>query len=168
MWEGHGSRQKHCKVLALIISRGYQILQFLYAKLELFFPSPFLHRNCLEADSDRMMPYLQDLRLYFAAFISNIINSLPQGRDRSRLFSPEMRYSLFYVFANWCDLFTIIMTDSDQELRCLFLQLLSLLLFTHPCCCLHIYAQAEPLQPPVGQRPDGNVCLAVLWHSLPP
>ncbi len=68
-----------------------------------------------------MMPYLQDLRLYFAAFISNIINSLPQGRDRSRLFSPEMRYSLFYVFANWCDLFTIIMTDSDQELRCLFL-----------------------------------------------
>jgi len=76
---------------------------------------PFDLRNCLEAESDRVIPSLQELRLYFAAFISNIINSLPQGKDRSRLFSTEMRYSLFYVFANWCELFAMIVTDSDQQ-----------------------------------------------------
>ncbi len=76
-----------------------------------------IHRNCLEAENDRVMPYLQDLRLFFATFISNIINSLPQGKDRHRLFSPEIRYSLFHVFSNWCGLFGIVLSDSDQDVR---------------------------------------------------
>lgn len=73
-------------------------------------------RNLLEAESDRVMPYMQDLRLFFATFISNIINSLPQGKDRHRLFSEDMRYSLFHVFANWCGL---MLSDSggDQDVR---------------------------------------------------
>ncbi len=72
-------------------------------------------KNCLEAENDRVMPYLQELRLFFATFISNIINSLPQGRDRFRLFSPEMRYSLFHVFANWCGMFGLVLSDSEQQ-----------------------------------------------------
>lgn len=64
-----------------------------------------------------MMTYLQDLRLFFAMFISNIINSLPQGKDQSRLFSQEMRYSLFQIFSNWCGLYGLMLSDSDQEAR---------------------------------------------------
>ena len=74
-----------------------------------------IHRNCLESENDRIMPYLQELRLFFATFISNIINSLPQGRDRHRLFSQDMRYSLFHVFASWCGMFGIVLAESEQD-----------------------------------------------------
>lgn len=73
-----------------------------------------LHRNYLEAENDREM---QEMRLSFATFISNIINSLPQGKDRFRLFSQDMRYSLFHVFANWCGMFGIILSNPQEGVR---------------------------------------------------
>ena len=64
-----------------------------------------------------MVGYLTELRLYFAALIANMINSLPKGEARLRLFSPEMRYNLFYLFANWCGLFGPVVQDPEQEAR---------------------------------------------------
>ena len=62
------------------------------------------------------MSYLQELRLYFAAFIANVINSLPRGDIRIRLFNSEMRYSLFYLFSTWCGMFGF-SKESEQEMR---------------------------------------------------
>ena len=45
------------------------------------------------------MSYLQELRLYFASFIANIVNSLPRADLRIRLFNSDMRYNLFYLFS---------------------------------------------------------------------
>ena len=50
---------------------------------------------------------LQELRLHLAAFIANVINSIPKGVERMKLFTPELRYSLFYLFSSWCELFGI-------------------------------------------------------------
>ena len=91
----------------------------------LLFPFSFLSppslppppsRNYLESETDRVMSYLQELRLYFASFIANVINSFPRGDMRIRLFNSEMRYNLFYLFSTWCGMFGF-MKESEQELR---------------------------------------------------
>ena len=79
-------------------------------------PSPSPSRNYLESETDRVMSYLQELRLYFASFIANVINSFPRGDMRIRLFNSEMRYNLFYLFSTWCGMFGF-MKESEQELR---------------------------------------------------
>ena len=73
-------------------------------------------RNYLESETDRVMSYLQELRLYFASFIANVINSFPRGDMRIRLFNSEMRYNLFYLFSTWCGMFGF-MKESEQEMR---------------------------------------------------
>ena len=70
-------------------------------------------RNCLEGESGAVG---NELRLYFAALIANMINSLPLGEARLKLFSPEMRSNLFYLFATWCSLFGQVVLP-EQELR---------------------------------------------------
>lgn len=71
-------------------------------------------RNCLEGESGAGG---NELRLYFAALIANMINSLPLGEARLKLFSPEMRNNLFYLFANWCGLFGQVAVLPEQEVR---------------------------------------------------
>ena len=76
-------------------------------------------RNYLESENDLMTSfiYIQELRLYFSALIANIITSLPKGPDRLRLFVPEIRYNLFYLFANWCGLFGLLVRETEPETR---------------------------------------------------
>ena len=49
--------------------------------------------------------------------ISAMVNSLPKGKMRLQLFSPEMRFNLFYLFSNWCGLFGSQVSEAEQELR---------------------------------------------------
>ena len=74
-------------------------------------------RNYLESETDRIMGFLQELRLHFTILVASIINSLPRGVARLRLFSAEMRYNLFYLFSNWCGLFGLMVTETEQEMR---------------------------------------------------
>lgn len=77
-----------------------------------------LPRNYLESETDRVMTHLQDLRLHFASLVASLVDSLPKGLARLRLFPLELRYSLFYLFANWCGLFGMMVTEAEQEMRC--------------------------------------------------
>lgn len=71
-------------------------------------------RSHLELETDR---YLQELPLHFSMLISAMVNSLPKGKMRLQLFSPEMRFNLFYLFSNWCGLFGSQVSEAEQELR---------------------------------------------------
>ena len=71
-------------------------------------------RSHLELETER---YLQELPLHFSMLISAMVNSLPKGKMRLQLFSPEMRSNLFYLFSNWCGLFGSQVSVAEQEFR---------------------------------------------------
>ena len=72
-------------------------------------------RTNLETESDSVNTTLQELRLHLAAFIANVINSIPKGVERMKLFTQELRYSLFYLFSSWCELFGISSSNSGEQ-----------------------------------------------------
>ena len=74
-----------------------------------------IFRSNLESDTDCVNTTLQELRLHLAAFIANVINSIPRGVERMRLFSTELRYSLFYLFSSWCELFGISSSNNGEQ-----------------------------------------------------
>ncbi len=72
-------------------------------------------RNSLEGESGVAG---NELRLYFAALIASMITSLPQGEAQLKLFSADMRSSLFHLFANWCGMFgQVLAAESEREMR---------------------------------------------------
>jgi len=71
----------------------------------------------IKSHLEQEMGYPQDLRLHFSHLISSIVNSLPRGVARLRLFSPEMRYTLFYLFSNWCGMYGTQTTETNQQIR---------------------------------------------------
>lgn len=73
-------------------------------------------RSHLDLETDR---YLQELPLHFSMLISAIVNSLPKGKMRLQLFSPEMRSNLFYLFSNWCGVFGPQLSEAEHEMRSL-------------------------------------------------
>ena len=79
------------------------------------------NRNNLETETDCVNTTLQELRLHLAAFISNVINSIPKGMERMKLFSVELRYSLFYLFSSWCELFGISSSNNGEQDRYCYL-----------------------------------------------
>ena len=94
-------------------------------------------RIFLESESDKdFVASLQELRLRFSGFVANLINSYPRGtgfvqrtlirisltgEKRLRLFAPNMRFSLFFLFSTWCGYFGS-MSEYDTRLVDLFVR----------------------------------------------
>ncbi len=89
-------------------------------------------RNCFESEFGT-----NELRLYFAALIANMINSLPLGEARLKLFSAEMRSSLFQLFANWCDMYGVLRSQIEPGTGCVK--------YTHTCKCSYALLLILPL-----------------------
>ncbi|XP_065885600.1 protein furry homolog isoform X2 [Dysidea avara] len=75
-------------------------------------------RSFLESESDKdFVASLQELRLRFSGFIANLINSFPRGERRLRLFTPNMRFSLFFLYSTSCGYFGTMSEYDTKTMR---------------------------------------------------
>ncbi|XP_078684764.1 protein furry homolog-like isoform X1 [Branchiostoma floridae x Branchiostoma belcheri] len=72
-------------------------------------------RMFLESEGDKDSPTLQDIRLHFSGFVHKMIRSIPVEK-RHPLLTQELRYSLFFLLANWCGRFGVTFGAVDSTL----------------------------------------------------
>eukprot|EP00058_Branchiostoma_floridae_P025945 XP_002611435.1 hypothetical protein BRAFLDRAFT_63933 [Branchiostoma floridae] len=72
-------------------------------------------RMFLESEGDKDSPTLQDIRLHFSGFVHKMIRSIPVDQRRP-LLTQELRYSLFFLLANWCGRFGVTFGAVDSTL----------------------------------------------------
>uniref|UniRef100_A0A8D0H4U3 FRY microtubule binding protein n=1 Tax=Sphenodon punctatus TaxID=8508 RepID=A0A8D0H4U3_SPHPU len=92
-----------------------------------------LTRMLLEAENDKEVEILKDMRAHFSAMIANLIQCVPVHHRRFLFPQQSLRHHLFILFSQWAGPFSIMFTPLDR--------------YTVLCC--------GPVFDNVGLSPDG-------------
>ncbi|TRY66006.1 hypothetical protein DNTS_003783 [Danionella cerebrum] len=73
-----------------------------------------LTRMLLEAENDKDMEILKDIRAHFSAMVANLIQSVPVHHRRFLFPQQSLRHHLFILFSQWAGPFSIMFTPLDR------------------------------------------------------
>ncbi|XP_058655454.1 protein furry homolog isoform X2 [Onychostoma macrolepis] len=111
-----------------------------------------LTRMLLEAENDKDMEILKDIRAHFSAMVANLIQCVPVHHRRFLFPQQSLRHHLFILFSQWAGPFSIMFTPldrySDRNHQITRYQYCSLKAMSTVLCC-------GPVFDNVGLSPDG-------------
>ncbi|XP_031429117.1 protein furry homolog isoform X2 [Clupea harengus] len=111
-----------------------------------------LTRMLLEADSDKDIEILKDMRAHFSAMVANLIHCIPVHQRRLLFPQQSLRHHLFILFSQWAGPFSIMFTSldrySDRNHQITRYQYCALKAMSAVLCC-------GPVFDNVGLSPDG-------------
>ncbi|XP_051534407.1 protein furry homolog isoform X1 [Myxocyprinus asiaticus] len=73
-----------------------------------------LTRMLLEAENDKDMEILKDIRAHFSAMVANLIQCIPVHHRRFFFPQQNLRHHLFILFSQWAGPFSIMFTPLDR------------------------------------------------------
>uniref|UniRef100_A0A671PA98 Furry homolog a (Drosophila) n=1 Tax=Sinocyclocheilus anshuiensis TaxID=1608454 RepID=A0A671PA98_9TELE len=111
-----------------------------------------LTRMLLEAENDKDMEILKDIRAHFSAMVANLIQCVPVHHRRFLFPQQSLRHHLFILFSQWAGPFSIMFTPldrySDRNHQITRYQYCALKAMSTVLCC-------GPVFDNVGLSPDG-------------
>uniref|UniRef100_A0A8U8AWA6 FRY microtubule binding protein n=1 Tax=Geospiza parvula TaxID=87175 RepID=A0A8U8AWA6_GEOPR len=111
-----------------------------------------LTRMLLEAENDKEVEILKDMRAHFSAMIANLIQCVPVHHRRFLFPQQSLRHHLFILFSQWAGPFSIMFTPldrySDRNHQITRYQYCALKAMSAVLCC-------GPVFDNVGLSPDG-------------
>uniref|UniRef100_A0A4W4HA41 Furry homolog a (Drosophila) n=1 Tax=Electrophorus electricus TaxID=8005 RepID=A0A4W4HA41_ELEEL len=111
-----------------------------------------LTRMLLEAENDKDMEILRDIRAHFSAMVANLIQCVPVHHRRFLFPQQSLRHHLFVLFSQWAGPFSIMFTPldrySDRNHQITRYQYCALKAMSSVLCC-------GPVFDSVGLSPDG-------------
>ncbi|XP_076833459.1 protein furry homolog isoform X6 [Brachyhypopomus gauderio] len=111
-----------------------------------------LTRMLLEAENDKDVEILRDIRVHFSAMLANIIQCVPVHHRRFLFPQQSLRHHLFILFSQWAGPFSIMFTPldrySDRNHQITRYQYCALKAMSSVLCC-------GPVFDGVGLSPDG-------------
>ncbi|XP_029458514.1 protein furry homolog [Rhinatrema bivittatum] len=111
-----------------------------------------LTRMLLEAENDKEVEILKDIRAHFSAMIANLIQCVPVHHRRFLFPQQSLRHHLFILFSQWAGPFSIMFTPldrySDRNHQITRYQYCALKAMSSVLCC-------GPVFDNVGLSPDG-------------
>ncbi|KAG8452837.1 hypothetical protein GDO86_004577 [Hymenochirus boettgeri] len=111
-----------------------------------------LTRMLLEAENDKEVEILKDIRAHFSAMIANLIQCVPVHHRRFLFPQQSLRHHLFILFSQWAGPFSIMFTPldrySDRNHQITRYQYCALKAMSAVLCC-------GPVFDNVGLSPDG-------------
>ncbi|KAG5837521.1 hypothetical protein ANANG_G00240170 [Anguilla anguilla] len=111
-----------------------------------------LTRMFLEAESDKDLEILKDVRAHFSAMVANLIQCVPVHHRRFLFPQQSLRHHLFILFSQWAGPFSIMFTPldrySDRNHQITRYQYCALKAMSAVLCC-------GPVFDNVGLSPDG-------------
>ncbi|XP_045074161.1 protein furry homolog [Coregonus clupeaformis] len=73
-----------------------------------------LTRMLLEAENDKELEILKDIRAHFSAMMANLIQSVPVHHRRFLFPQQSLRHHLFILFSQWAGPFSVMFTPLDR------------------------------------------------------
>ncbi|KAJ8404719.1 hypothetical protein AAFF_G00335820 [Aldrovandia affinis] len=111
-----------------------------------------LTRMLLEAENDKDLEMLKDIRAHFSAMVANLIQRVPVHHRRFLFPQQSLRHHLFILFSQWAGPFSIMFTPldrySDRNHQITRYQYCALKAMSAVLCC-------GPVFDNVGLSPDG-------------
>ncbi|XP_043929165.1 protein furry homolog isoform X3 [Protopterus annectens] len=111
-----------------------------------------LTRMLLEAENDKDMEILKDIRAHFSGMVANLIQCIPVHHRRFLFPQQSLRHHLFILFSQWAGPFSIMFTPldrySDRNHQITRYQYCALKAMSAVLCC-------GPVFDNVGLSPDG-------------
>ncbi|KAG9348473.1 hypothetical protein JZ751_002208 [Albula glossodonta] len=111
-----------------------------------------LTRMLLEAENDKDLEILKDIRAHFSAMVANLIQCVPVHHRRFLFPQQSLRHHLFILFSQWAGPFSIMFTPldrySDRNHQITRYQYCALKAMSAVLCC-------GPVFDNVGLSPDG-------------
>uniref|UniRef100_A0A7D9NL32 FRY microtubule binding protein n=1 Tax=Xenopus tropicalis TaxID=8364 RepID=A0A7D9NL32_XENTR len=111
-----------------------------------------LTRMLLEAENDKDVEILKDIRAHFSAMVANLIQCVPVHHRRFLFPQQSLRHHLFILFSQWAGPFSIMFTPldrySDRNHQITRYQYCALKAMSSVLCC-------GPVFDNVGLSPDG-------------
>ncbi|KAJ1077222.1 hypothetical protein K5549_005392 [Capra hircus] len=111
-----------------------------------------LTRMLLEAENDKEVEILKDIRAHFSAMVANLIQRVPVHHRRFLFPQQSLRHHLFILFSQWAGPFSIMFTPldrySDRNHQITRYQYCALKAMSAVLCC-------GPVFDNVGLSPDG-------------
>ncbi|XP_053543375.1 protein furry homolog isoform X2 [Ictalurus punctatus] len=111
-----------------------------------------LTRMLLEAENDKDMEILRDIRSHFSSMVANLIQCVPVHHRRFLFPQQSLRHHLFILFSQWAGPFSIMFTPldrySDRNHQITRYQYCALKAMSSVLCC-------GPVFDNVGLSPDG-------------
>uniref|UniRef100_A0A8I3PDQ7 FRY microtubule binding protein n=1 Tax=Canis lupus familiaris TaxID=9615 RepID=A0A8I3PDQ7_CANLF len=111
-----------------------------------------LTRMLLEAENDKEVEILKDIRAHFSAMVANLIQCVPVHHRRFLFPQQSLRHHLFILFSQWAGPFSIMFTPldrySDRNHQITRYQYCALKAMSAVLCC-------GPVFDNVGLSPDG-------------
>lgn len=111
-----------------------------------------LTRMLLEAENDKEVEILKDIRAHFSAMIANLIQCVPVHHRRFLFPQQSLRHHLFILFSQWAGPFSIMFTPldrySDRNHQITRYQYSALKAMSAVLCCGSVFDN-------VGLSPDG-------------
>ncbi|XP_036392594.1 protein furry homolog isoform X2 [Megalops cyprinoides] len=111
-----------------------------------------LTRMLLEAENDKDLEILKDIRAHFSAMVANLIQRVPVHHRRFLFPQQSLRHHLFILFSQWAGPFSIMFTPldrySDRNHQITRYQYCALKAMSAVLCC-------GPVFDNVGLSPDG-------------
>ncbi|XP_072557532.1 protein furry homolog isoform X2 [Paramormyrops kingsleyae] len=111
-----------------------------------------LTRMLLEAENDKDMDVLKDIRAHFSAMVANLIQCVPVHHRRFLFPQQSLRHHLFILFSQWAGPFSVMFTPldrySDRNHQITRYQYSALKAMSAVLCC-------GPVFDNVGLSPDG-------------
>uniref|UniRef100_A0AAY4DVH2 Protein furry homolog n=1 Tax=Denticeps clupeoides TaxID=299321 RepID=A0AAY4DVH2_9TELE len=131
-----------------------------------------LTRMLLEAENDKDLEILKDIRAHFSAMVANFIQCVPVHHRRFLFPQQSLRHHLFILFSQWAGPFSVMFTPldrySDRNHQITRYQYCALKAMSAVLCC-------GPVFDNVGLSPDGYLykwldnilaCLDLRVHQL--
>uniref|UniRef100_A0A674A3G1 FRY microtubule binding protein n=1 Tax=Salmo trutta TaxID=8032 RepID=A0A674A3G1_SALTR len=111
-----------------------------------------LTRMLLEAENDKELEILKDIRAHFSAMVANLIQCVPVNHRRFLFPQQSLRHHLFILFSQWAGPFSVMFTPldrySDRNHQITRYQYCALKAMSAVLCC-------GPVFDNVGLSPDG-------------
>uniref|UniRef100_A0A8C8HTX3 Protein furry homolog n=1 Tax=Oncorhynchus tshawytscha TaxID=74940 RepID=A0A8C8HTX3_ONCTS len=111
-----------------------------------------LTRMLLEAENDKELDILKDIRAHFSAMVANLIQCVPVHHRRFLFPQQSLRHHLFILFSQWAGPFSVMFTPldrySDRNHQITRYQYCALKAMSAVLCC-------GPVFDNVGLSPDG-------------
>uniref|UniRef100_A0A3B3T569 FRY microtubule binding protein n=1 Tax=Paramormyrops kingsleyae TaxID=1676925 RepID=A0A3B3T569_9TELE len=111
-----------------------------------------LTRMLLEAENDKDVEILKDIRAHFSGMVANLIQCVPVHHRRFLFPQPSLRHHLFILFSQWAGPFSVMFTPldrySDRNHQITRYQYCALKAMSAVLCC-------GPVFDNVGLSPDG-------------
>uniref|UniRef100_A0A8C7U222 Furry homolog a (Drosophila) n=1 Tax=Oncorhynchus mykiss TaxID=8022 RepID=A0A8C7U222_ONCMY len=111
-----------------------------------------LTRMLLEAENDKELEILKDIRAHFSAMVANLIQCVPVHHRRFLFPQQSLRHHLFILFSQWAGPFSVMFTPldrySDRNHQITRYQYCALKAMSAVLCC-------GPVFDNVGLSPDG-------------